>query len=119
MAIPTIDPTIYITPSDELVTFLRSTSLIDPPTSVAKILDGGTATLTATDLKWLRDSGQCGQLGELLMKSSLALPSPVFPERSPQLEERVKRLRAEQEEKEYRRMTANVRKGLDKSQQAG
>jgi len=55
------------------------------------------------------------QIGDLLLKSSLSLPSPVYPDRDPELEERTQRLRIEQNEKEYRRMTANVSSSAGKS----
>ena len=44
------------------------------------------------------------------------LPEPKFPPRNPELEARIQRLKAEQAEREYKRMTSNVdgRQGLSK-----
>ena len=38
----------------------------------------------------------------------MILPQPEFPPRDPVLEARCQRLKAEQEEREYKKMTANV-----------
>ncbi len=45
---------------------------------------------------------------DALDKSELVLPEPEFAPRDPELEARCERLRREAEEREYRRMTADV-----------
>ena len=45
----------------------------------------------------------------------MVLPSPVLPPRNPELEARVQRLRAQQEDREYRAMVA----GIDKATTIG
>lgn len=47
-------------------------------------------------------------LSAALSNAKMILPSPKPPQRSKELEERLKRLRLEAEEREYRRMTKNV-----------
>ncbi|CAG0899457.1 unnamed protein product [Cyprideis torosa] len=44
----------------------------------------------------------------LLQGTDVTLPEPIVPERSPELEARVQRLRRDQENREYRKMTAGV-----------
>ena len=112
MASVTIDPTLHLTPSTELVTYLRSQDLESPPDNVQKLLepdDDGVQLLTVEDIKWLAAS--CPRLpSSLLFSCGLQLPSPVFPERDPELEARCQKLRAEQEDREYQAMTSNVRR---------
>ena len=68
--------------------------------------------LTVEDIKWLR--GAAPNLpSSLLLSCSLHLPSPVFPERNPELEARCLKLKAEQEERDYRAITTNVRRDRD------
>jgi len=45
---------------------------------------------------------------ELVTTAEIKLPSPVYAERNPELEARCQRLRIEQENREYKRMTEGV-----------
>ncbi len=45
---------------------------------------------------------------ELLSECEMILPTPKVPPRDPVLEARCQKLRAEQQEREYKRMTSNV-----------
>ena len=121
MGSTTIDPTVTLNPSDSLRTYLSSLVFEgEVPPSIAKLIEGEDTSLTTSDLKWLKNSEKCSNLGDLLFKSSLSLPSPVYPDRDPGLEERTQRLRMEQNEREYRRMTANVKGSAGKPKyQAG
>merc|ERR1712059_146913 len=56
-------------------------------------------------------------LGSLMLSCSLELPSPQVAERSKELEERCAKLRLEQQEKEYRAMTDNVRRDREKGEE--
>ena len=112
MASVSIDPTIKLSPSRQLVEFLQLQPLQSPPSRVQSLLDGQMTELTVEDIKWLR--GAAPNLpSSLLLSSSLHLPSPVFPERNPELEARCLKLKAEQEERDYRAITTNVRRDRD------
>ena len=112
MASVSIDPTIKLSPSKQLVEFLQLQPLQSPPSRVQSLLDGQMTELTVEDIKWLR--GAAPNLpSSLLLSCSLHLPSPVFPERNPELEARCLKLKAEQEERDYRAITTNVRRDRD------
>ena len=112
MASVSIDPTIKLSPSRQLVEFLQQQPLQSPPSRVQSLLDGQMTELTVEDIKWLR--GAAPNLpSSLLLSCSLNLPSPVFPERNPELEARCLKLKAEQEERDYRAITTNVRRDRD------
>lgn len=112
MASVSIDPTIKLSPSRQLVEFLQLQPLQSPPSRVQSLLDGQMTELTVEDIKWLR--GAAPNLpSSLLLSCSLHLPSPVFPERNPELEARCLKLKAEQEERDYRAITTNVRRDRD------
>ena len=112
MASVSIDPTIKVSPSRQLVEFLQLQPLQSPPSRVQSLLDGQMTELTVEDIKWLR--GAAPNLpSSLLLSCSLNLPSPVFPERNPELEARCLKLKAEQEERDYRAITTNVRRDRD------
>ncbi|XP_043198086.1 transmembrane protein 199-like [Amphibalanus amphitrite] len=83
------------------------------PAAVRRWLDrpaGGGLSLEA--MRWLRErltaEGQQEPLFDLLAGGTMELPSPVTQERNPELEARCQRLRAEQEERSYRKMVRNV-----------
>jgi len=48
---------------------------------------------------------------ELISECQISLPKPQFPPRDPVLEERCKKLRAQQAEREYQKMTSNIDSG--------
>lgn len=72
--------------------------------------------LNLNDLKWLhaylntkrKSDAAVGYLHEALEGSKLILPQNEIIERNPELEARCKRLRREQEDREYSNMTRNV-----------
>ena len=68
--------------------------------------------LDVTDVRWVFDNridkGEGMRFHELLSECEIVLPSPVLPPRNPELEARVQRLRAEQEDREYRAMVAGI-----------
>ena len=68
--------------------------------------------LRLDEILWLRErlaaDGAMEPLKELLKGGRMELPSPVTPDRNPELESRCQRLRAEQEERSYRRMVRGV-----------
>lgn len=72
--------------------------------------------LSTSDLKWIFNLLQerrkidpdIPYLNELLQGSEMILPENHYVERNPELEERCKRLRKEQEQREYNKMTKNV-----------
>lgn len=110
MAEVTIDPNIYITPSEGLLKVIRS--IVEPPDQIREVLSRPIVKLTTEDLRWIRnniDKEDKHRLYALLKESSVAFPCPVYPERNPQLEERCIKLRREQEDREYKAMTRNIR----------
>lgn len=107
----TIDPRLLLSPSEELVDFLRKKVLDSPTENVRKLLDSDckSKNLTVDDIKWIVKA--CPDLpSSLLFSSSLLVPSPKFPDRNPVLEARCQQLRKEQEDREYKAMTGNVRR---------
>lgn len=115
----TIDPTVHLDPSPALLEHIRATVSISAeiPVALSRILDGEEdIMLTVSDLKWL--VGQTKEpLGSLMLSCSLKLPSPQVAQRSKELEERCAKLRLEQQEKEYRAMTDNVRRDREKGEE--
>ena len=107
----TIDPRLLVTPSEELIDFLRKKDLDSPTENVGKLLDSDSDSvqLTVDDIKWIVEA--CPDLpSSMLFSSGLLVPSPKFPERNPVLEARCQKLRAEQANREYKAMTGNVRR---------
>jgi len=100
----TIDLRLLLSPSEELVDFLRKKALDSPPENVRKLVDSDNVQLTVDDIRWIVEA--CPDLPS----SSLVVPSPKFPERNPVLEARCQQLRKEQEDREYKAMTGNVRR---------
>eukprot|EP00088_Acartia_fossae_P037657 TRINITY_DN38860_c0_g1_i1.p1 TRINITY_DN38860_c0_g1~~TRINITY_DN38860_c0_g1_i1.p1 ORF type:complete len:199 (+),score=19.40 TRINITY_DN38860_c0_g1_i1:352-948(+) len=109
MAEVTIDPNIYVRPSEQLMNIIKD--IANPTQEIRNVLDSN-EKLTAKDLSWLRKNiskEAKAQLYQALKSSTLELPSPVYPERNPELEARCQKLRREQEERDYQAMTRNVR----------
>jgi len=118
MASVSIDPNIYISPSDELLSFIQSHDLADYPTNIAAVSKDSTVKLNVADVKWLIARFP-DLVPSLLLSCTVHLPSPVYADRNPELEARCKRLRVEQAEKEYKMMTGNVRRdGPGKEQES-
>jgi len=143
MASSTIDPLIRLKPSPELAEFARflaieATSGDDSdnlPENIGKLmrlknneeLSEASALLTVKDIRWIyerrdrireMDNPVFKDLHfhELIKHCAMVLPEPKFPPRNPELEARIQRLKAEQANREYRRMTENVdgRQGISK-----
>jgi len=108
------DPTVHLVASPRLVELIRSSfpePTPDTPLGVKRIVEKedppSKPTLTIIDIQWLSRS-LATPLADLLLESSVSLPSPVPAPRSPQLEARCARLRAEQEHRDYEALTNNV-----------
>lgn len=80
----------------------------DVPDGVKKCTEEG--YLAGLDeLEWLHANKKgVSHFHELISGCELELPSPVIPPRNPELEARIQKLKAEQEEREYKKMTKNV-----------
>merc|ERR1719430_1800529 len=68
--------------------------------------------LSVDNLKWVQQQLSKDEkrlLYSALQSSTIELPKPVFPARNPQLERRCEKLRIQQDEREYRKMTRNIR----------
>jgi len=110
MASVSIDPTIKLTPSSALIQFLQLQQFDSPPPArVQSLVDGHLADLTVEDLSWLTKTLP-NIPAALLLSCNLNLPSPVYAERNPELETRCQKLRSEQENRDYRAITSNVRR---------
>lgn len=109
-----IDPTVYLSPSPQLVSYLQDQDLVSPQKSIQSLLDGQTTNLSVEDINWL-SKALPNLPSSLLLSCPLLLPSPKFEERNPELEQRCVKLRAKQEEKEYRTMTGNVRRDHERT----
>lgn len=113
---------VQIKPSSVLLAFLTDfcqscdyeTSLKD---EVKRSLDNIPVRVPYKLLKSVRNAARdtsvsaSVSLHELLDGSELCLPSPVIPPRNPELESRVQRLRNQQLNREYDKMTASVDPG--------
>jgi len=109
MSTVSIDPTIKLSPSKSLVKFLQQQQLDSPPERVRSLLEGEEEELTVEDVRWIKWAVPHIPPA-LLLSSSLRLPSPQFADRNPELEARCQKLRAEQENRDYRAITNNVRR---------
>jgi len=115
MAEVTIDPNIYVSPSEDFIQLLSE--LQNPTEQIRKVLSKKETQLSVDDLRWIRDNinkEDKGRLYGMLKASCVTFPCPVYPERNPQLEERCQKLRREQEDREYKAMTRNVRESENK-----
>jgi len=114
MASVSINPTIYLSPSPSLISFLQQQDLVSPPQNIQCLLDGEAANLSVEDITWLKKNVSTIP-SSLLLSCQLLLPTPEYEERNPVLEERCIKLRAKQEEREYRTMTGNVRRDYERT----
>jgi len=114
MASVSINPIIYLAPSPMLISFLQQQDLVSPPKNIQSLQDGETANLSVADITWLRVNVPTIP-SSLLLSCQLLLPKPEYEERNPVLEERCVKLRAKQEEMEYRSMTGNVRRDYERT----
>lgn len=105
-----MDPSIYLKPSQQLRTLIES--IENPPKNIRAKLNDPDSKLTPSEVKWIKENlpqGEKRYLYSALVCSELNLPSPIFPERNPELEKRCQKLRLQQSEREYRNMTRNIR----------
>lgn len=109
----TIDPLIRLKPSAELTDFIEYLNN-DHPGPMAEGL-AGKDLLTVQDVRWVYDQRHLlkGRQSEvhfhdLIRDCQMVLPEPRFPPRNPELEARIQKLKAQQAEREYKRMTENV-----------
>ncbi|KAF6213621.1 hypothetical protein GE061_011342 [Apolygus lucorum] len=80
----------------------------DVPESVLKCMKNGDY-VGVDEMRWLyRNKKEGVWLCDVLSGTELILPEPVIPPRNPELEARCRKLRAQQEDREYRKMTKNV-----------
>ena len=114
MASVSINPTIYLSPSPSLISFLQQQDLVSPPQNIQCLLDGEAANISVEDITWLKKNVSTIP-SSLLLSCQLLLPTPEYEERNPVLEERCIKLRAKQEEREYRTMTGNVRRDYERT----
>ena len=91
------------------------TEIDDRTSSVSKQIENALQSSTANQyiqasviLDAYKVAGKGKYLHEILAGCDLFVPPYVKPERSPELQERVERLEAEQANREYREMTKNV-----------
>jgi len=138
----TIDPLIKLKPSAQLAEFAQFLAQEESdeslPENIKKLAasskkdDEETSKedevlLTVKDVRWVyerRDRIQESSglrdmhFHQLMKHCEMVLPEPKFPPRNPELEARIQRLRNEQANREYRRMTQNVdgRQGLSKQE---
>ncbi|PSN53327.1 hypothetical protein C0J52_04103 [Blattella germanica] len=72
--------------------------------------------LCLADIKWLQEQfvgkrteeGQMNTFHDLMIGCDIKLPQPIVEPRSPELEARIQRLKAEQATRDYKAMTKNV-----------
>lgn len=107
----TIDPSVKVRPSKSMLAFLEGLKDRD---DIPKTLrsSNSQSELDVADVRWVYDNrsekGEGRRFHELLSECEVVLPSPVLPPRNPKLEARVQRLKAEQEDREYRAMVVGI-----------
>jgi hypothetical protein len=118
MAETTIDPEIRIRPSKDLLHFVRN--FIDEDASKLPKNLLSNETFSIADATWIqnymsenRDElkkswPEFKHFHELMADSVMILPEPKFPPRNPELEARIQKLKVQQAERDYKRMTQNV-----------
>lgn len=109
---------VQVIPSPSFLGVLKELSeLSDAPSSIKKCKktkaeDSKQICLLTQDVKWchnkIKERGIKHRIHKLLSESEIVLPKYEPPPRSPELEERIQKLKAEQSNKEYRRMTKNI-----------
>lgn len=121
-----VDPTIRVTPSVKLIDFILNNikNLDDAPSGIVFLCKSkkskkqkiANATLTIEDFKWLvkylseyrKIKGKKVYLHELFDDSNVILPTPRETPRNPELEARIQKLTAQQNNREYQAMTKTV-----------
>lgn len=108
-----LDPTILIKASAALKSLIETIPSL-PQELRTRALDD---KVTVEDLKWIKENLPKEYKRDLyaaMEGSGVKLPAPIFPERSPELEKRCQKLRIEQDEREYKQMTRNIRESSAK-----
>ena len=120
MAESKIDPEIRIKPSENLLHFIQNYLDEDCPKIPENLLIKKIETLSILDVTWIQNyMSQNGSelqknwpkfkyFHELMEESTVILPEPQIPPRNPDLEARIQRLKVQQAERDYKRMTQNV-----------
>ncbi|MCL4133429.1 UNVERIFIED_CONTAM: hypothetical protein GTU68_003025 [Idotea baltica] len=102
-----------IVPSPSFISVIEElSSLGGAPPSIKSHSKGSSITLTTSDIRWchgkIKERGLPHRIHQLLNDSQIVLPKYEPPPRSPELEERIQLLKAQQANREYRRMTKNL-----------
>jgi len=105
-----------IKPGPELTSFVKSIpdNLSDIPENINQLKSSTTLMITNSDVKWIgnyikKNPDGKNYLHEMMKGCVIELPSPPSPPpRSAELEERIKRLRKENEQRQYEQMVMNV-----------
>ncbi len=118
MAETKIDPEIRIRPSKDLLRFVRN--YIDEDASILPKDLLSNETFSISDVTWIQNymsknrdelrkiCPEFRHFHELMAESVMILPEPQFPPRNPELEARIQKLKVQQAERDYKRMTQNV-----------
>jgi len=120
MASSSLEGEVGLRPSPKLLEQLQvaldEDATLAPPDAISQVLGGQSKVLEVEALQWLaKNLATLPGLAEALISSQLLLPKRVAAPRNPELEERCVKLRKEQEAREYRQMTGNVRRDNEKS----
>ena len=118
MAETKIDPEIRFRPSKDLLHFVRNYVDKDDSKVPKNLLSN--ETFSIGDVTWIqnymskhRDElkkswPEFRHFHQLMAESVMILPEPQFPPRNPDLEARIQKLKVQQAERDYKRMTQNV-----------
>lgn len=108
MASVSIDPRILIRPSKAMLDLIEA---MDPvPKELQSVIHDNEVTVPQLkviqakhkEMKWTTP------IFDMISRESIDLPEPKFAERNPELEKRVQKLKQQQENREYQRMTQNL-----------
>ncbi|XP_020278691.1 transmembrane protein 199 [Pseudomyrmex gracilis] len=120
-----VDPTIRVIPSVKLVNFILNIKNVDDaPSGIVFLCESkkskkekiANATLTIEDFRWLihylseyrRTKREKIYFQDLFDDSEVILPTPRETPRNPELEARIQKLTAQQNDREYQAMTKSV-----------
>lgn len=120
MAETTIDPELRLKPSFDLIKFIED--FVDENSSEVpkNLLSKNIESVSISDVTWLQSFIKANRsefvqtqpnlkyFHELMEDCVMILPEPKFPPRNPELEKRIQRLRLEQAERDYKRITQNI-----------
>jgi len=104
---------VNVTP--ELFAYIKQKVIVnDCPDSIKRMKEAKSLSqhsIGVADVKWLHNNASVGDglvLHRFITSQSIVLPVPYQPPRNPELEKRIQRLKAQQLENEYQKMTENV-----------